>query len=107
MMTKKPVRHEYNNLYSGRIGQIKTIIYSSSQFPPPKRSDPAVQELCEIRWTQDVDIESLPTYTNTLGKVYHRLKYEVEMTCDDGIVDFTVYYQGKRVGAHNVDVQFR
>jgi hypothetical protein len=82
-------------------------IYSSSQLPPPKTWGPAVQTLCEIHWTQDVDIESLPTYTNTLGKVYHKLKYEVEMTCDDGIVDFTIYYQGKRVGAHNVDVQFR
>jgi hypothetical protein len=29
------------------------------------------------------------------------------MTCEDGIVDFTVYFEGKRVGAHNVEVQFR
>ncbi|WZH40085.1 mitochondrial-type heat shock 70 [Fusarium acuminatum] len=107
MMTKKPVRQDYFRLYSGHIGQVKMTIYSSSQLPPPKTWGPAVQTLCEIHWTQDVDIESLPTYTNTLGKVYHKLKYEVEMTCDDGIVDFTIYYQGKRVGAHNVDVQFR
>ncbi|KAM0341281.1 hypothetical protein ACHAPQ_000670 [Fusarium lateritium] len=107
MMTKKPVRHEYYTLYSEHIGQVTENIYSSSQFPPPKTLAPAVQELCEIRWTQDVDIESLPTYTNPLGKVYHQLNFKVEMTCDDGIVDFTVYFKGKRVGAHNVDVQFR
>ncbi|KIL94945.1 hypothetical protein FAVG1_01876 [Fusarium avenaceum] len=107
MMTKKPVRRDYFRLYSGHIGQVKETIYNSSKLPPPKTWGSAVQTLCEIHWTQDVDIESLPTYTNTLGKVYHKLEYEIEMTCDDGIVDFTVYYQGKRVGAHNVDVQFR
>jgi hypothetical protein len=92
MMTKKPVRQDYYRLYSEHIGEVTETIYSCSQFQPPKTLDPTVQELCKISWTQDVDIESLPTYTNPLGKVYHKLEYEVEMTCDDGIVDFTVYY---------------
>lgn len=75
--------------------------------PAPKTLGPAVEKLCEIRWTRGISLESLPTYTNPLGKVYHELNFEIEMTCEGGIVDFTVYYEGKRVGAHNVDVQFR
>ncbi|KLO96325.1 related to hsp70 protein [Fusarium fujikuroi] len=107
MLTKKPVRHNYCQLYSHRIGHVSTTIYICSEFPPPKSSGQAVEKLCEIHWTRNISLESLPTWTNPLGKVYHELRYEVEMTCEDGTVDFTLYHEGKRVGAHNVDVQFR
>jgi len=107
MLTKKPVRHHYSKLYSQHIGDVSSTIYICSEFPPPKSSGQAVEKLCQIRWTRNISLESLPTYTNSLGKVYHKLNFDIEMTCEDGIVDFTVYYEGKRVGAHNVDVQFR
>ncbi|KAM0246728.1 hypothetical protein ACHAP5_004499 [Fusarium lateritium] len=106
MLTKGPVRAKYQKLYSDHIGQVTSTIYSCSDFPPPKVRGPTVKELCEIRWTRDIELESLPTYTNPLGKIYHELDYEVEMTCEDGIVEFTVYYEGKRVGARHVDVQY-
>ncbi|KAF5638257.1 mitochondrial-type heat shock 70 [Fusarium tjaetaba] len=107
MLTKKPVRHNYYRLFSERISHVSETIYICSEPTPPETSGPAVNELCEIRWTRNINLESLPTYTNSLGKVYHRLSFDIEMTCEDGTVDFTVYYEGKRVGAHNVDVQFR
>ncbi|KAF4335274.1 mitochondrial-type heat shock 70 [Fusarium beomiforme] len=94
-------------LREGEDMYVSETIYSCSEFPPPKTSGPAVEELCEIHWTRNISLESLPTYTNSLGKVYHRLIYEIEMTCVDGIVDFTVYYKGKRVGAHNAEVDFK
>ncbi|KAL9574715.1 hypothetical protein ACKAV7_001127 [Fusarium commune] len=75
--------------------------------PPPETSGPAVEELCKIHWTRNINLESLSTYTNPLGKVYHELNYGIEMTCEGEIVDFTVHYKDKRVGGHNVDVQFR
>ncbi|KAF4951137.1 hypothetical protein FGADI_7752 [Fusarium gaditjirri] len=107
ILTKKPIRQTYYRLYSERIDHVSETIYICSEFLPPETSGPAVNELCEIRWTRNINLESLPTYTNALGKVYHTLTYDIEMTCEDGTVDFTVYYKGKRVGAHNVDVQFR
>ncbi|KAF5561106.1 mitochondrial-type heat shock 70 [Fusarium napiforme] len=107
MLTKKPVRHGYHRLYSQRIGHVSTPIYICSEFPPPKSFGQTVEKLCEIHWTRNISLESLPTWTNPLGKVYHELRYEVEMTCEDGTVDFTLYHEGKRIGAHNVDVQFR
>ncbi|RFN42067.1 hypothetical protein FIE12Z_12891, partial [Fusarium flagelliforme] len=107
MLTQQPVRRTYNRLYSGHIGKVRQTIYSCSEFPPPETLGSTVQKLCEIEWTRDINLESLPTYTSPLGKVFHQLDYEIEMTCEDGIVDFTVYFKGKRVGAHNVEVQFR
>ena len=107
MLTQQPVRESYHRLYSERIGEISEVIYTCSKFPPPDAYQSSVKELCEIEWTRDINLESLPTYTNPLGKVFHQLDYDVEMTCEGGIVDFTVYFEGKRVGAHNVDVQFR
>ncbi|KAF5964939.1 hsp70 family chaperone [Fusarium coicis] len=107
MLTKKPVRHNYYRLFSERIGHVSQTIYICSALTPPETSGPAVNELCEVRWTRNINLESLPTYTNSLGKVYHKLSFDIEMTCEDGTVDFTVYYEGKRVGAHNVNVQFR
>ncbi|CVK95020.1 related to hsp70 protein [Fusarium proliferatum] len=107
LLTKKPVRQSYTRLFSEPTGIISETIYGCSMSPAPKTLGPAVEKLCEIRWTRGISLESLPTYTNPLGKVYHELNFEIEMTCEGGIVDFTVYYEGKRVGAHNVDVQFR
>ncbi|KAF4966773.1 hypothetical protein FSARC_5590 [Fusarium sarcochroum] len=106
MSTKEPVLENYSMLFSEPIGQISETIYSCSTFPPPATMDPTVRELCKIHWTREPSLEALPTYTNPLGKVYHRLDYKVEMTCEDGTVDFTIYFEGKHVGARNVEVEF-
>ncbi|KAH7006186.1 hypothetical protein EDB82DRAFT_472866 [Fusarium venenatum] len=106
MLTKDPVRHKFMRLCSGHIDCVQQAIFACSEFPPPNIWKPTVQQLCVIQWTRDINIDSLPTYANSLGKVFHKLNYEIEMTCEDGTVEFTVYFEGKRVGAHNVDVQF-
>ena len=106
MLTKKRIRRSYHKLYCGHVGQVYQDIYTCSEFPPPKTHEATVKKLCTIQWTREITLESLPTYTNPLGKVFHELDLEIEMTCEDGIVDFTVYFEGKRVGAHNVEVQF-
>ncbi|KAM0564412.1 hypothetical protein ACHAPJ_000625 [Fusarium lateritium] len=106
MSTKEPVRKTYTRYFSDKIGQISDTIYSCSTFPPPKTLDSTVKELCEIRFTRELSLEALPTYTNPLGKVYHQLDYDIEMTCEGGIVDFTVYFEGKHIGACNIEVEF-
>ncbi|KAF4975290.1 hypothetical protein FZEAL_7903 [Fusarium zealandicum] len=106
MITKSPVQKEYTMLFSHPPAEIANDIYCSSTFPPPLRGDDTVQRLCQIKWNRNVSFESLPTYTNPIGKVFHRLNHAVEMTCEDGTADFTVYYNGARVGARNVEVDF-
>jgi hypothetical protein len=46
------------------------------------------------------------TYTNCLGKVYHVLDFEVEMSCTGGSLDFAVYHDGKRQGSKHVVVDY-
>ncbi|KAI8691181.1 hypothetical protein NCS56_00109900 [Fusarium sp. Ph1] len=104
--TKQPVRHNFWKLYSKPLGDISDSINSSLASPAPSRRDYTVERLCTIKWNKHVGLESLPTYTNAIGKVYHVLQYTVEMTCEDGTVDFAVYHDGKRVGAQNVEVEF-
>ncbi|KAJ3530223.1 hypothetical protein NM208_g9420 [Fusarium decemcellulare] len=88
------------------IGRVSNTIYSSFTFPPPSRFDYSVSPMCEVKWSQHINFESLPTWTNPIGKVFHKLQHDIEMTCEDGIVDFTVYHDGARVGGHNVEVEF-
>ncbi|KAG5663942.1 hypothetical protein KAF25_006527, partial [Fusarium avenaceum] len=114
MSTKKPVREEYYRLFDedededdDGIAQVSDTIYHCSAFPPPKAMGPTVEKLCEISWAQDVDLESLPTWTNPRGKVFRQLNYEIEMSCDDGIVGFSVYFEGNRVGSRHIEVNFK
>jgi uncharacterized protein YlaN (UPF0358 family) len=83
-----------------------TTIYSCATSPPTKRKDASVQKLCNIQWDTDIDIPSLPTYTNPLGKVFYELSFEVEMTCMAGSLDFAVYHDGKRQGSRHVVVDY-
>lgn len=62
--------------------------------------------MCRIKWSQKVNVKSVPTHTNPIGRVYRRLDFDVEMTCEDGTVDFTIYRKGKRVATQNVEVDF-
>lgn len=57
-------------------------------------------------WNRQVGLKSLPQWTNLDGKVFRKLKYEIEMTCEDGIVDFNVLFEGETIGGCNVDVQY-
>ncbi|KAL2685559.1 hypothetical protein Neosp_006659 [[Neocosmospora] mangrovei] len=103
---KCPVRETWHRLYSGHVGQVTITIYYTSSFPPPPRMDGTVRKLCEVTWNQDINPESLPKWANKIGKVYHQLNYNVDMVCEDGDVDFTVYHNGNRVGGQCVQVEF-
>jgi hypothetical protein len=74
--------------------------------PPPQRWHVSVEKLCEIRWDTDIDITTLPTFTNEIGKVFYELNFEVEMTCVAGSLDFAVYHKGKRQGSKHVVVDY-
>ncbi|EWG37123.1 hypothetical protein FVEG_00874 [Fusarium verticillioides 7600] len=106
--TKRPIRSSYTRLFPDddeHTGPIVQEIFSCSTTPPRARG-PTVGKLCEIHWTREVKLETLPTWTNSVGKVYRELEFEIKMTCDDGTVDFAVYFEGQRVGARNIEVKF-
>lgn len=106
MNDKKSVTHDYFQLLDEPISSVTEEIWFSPTSPPPSTKDPTVHRLCEIVWNKIVPFESLPTWTNSIGKVYRILNYNIEMACEDGTVEFIVNYEGKRVGGHHVEVEF-
>ncbi len=82
------------------------IVYTCAALYPPKEWDATMKQLCKITWEADIDISTLPTWTNRLGKVFHKLRCEVEMTCTGGSVDFAIYHDGKRQGSKNAGVDY-
>jgi hypothetical protein len=86
--------------------RLTETIYTSTSDTPPQRWDANMRVLCTIAWDTEVDISSLPIFTNRLGKLFHKLEFEVEMTCMGGALDFAVYHDGKRQGSKNVVVDY-
>lgn len=104
--TQSPVQHGFYELLDKPVPKMTCDLYFSAALPPPSRKDHTVQKLCTITWAQTIDIEMLPTWTNPIGKVYSELEYDLEMTCEQGTVDFAIYFRGNRVGGRNVQVDF-
>ncbi|KAI8286182.1 hypothetical protein K4K56_008952 [Colletotrichum sp. SAR 10_98] len=105
--TAKPVVNEYFRLFDSPPEKIEENIYSTGSWPVPTALNETVKELCTISWTKEIDIYSLPRWTNPLGKVFSKLEFSIEMTCSGGTVDFSVIHDGKQVGTKNVQVVFK
>lgn len=107
--TRDPLRVSVSRLYT--VGEETNIrcretIYTSPAFLPAKTSNASVKWMCYLQWDTEIDACSLPTYTNSLGKVFYDLEFDVEMTCIAGSVDFAVYHKGKRQGSKHVAVDY-
>lgn len=109
METKDPVRYFYRRHFklTDSIENIDLDIQFSNIDPPPSRLDTFASILCTIKWNKPLEVASLPTWTNSLGKVYYVLDFEVVMTCDEGVADFTIYHENQRVGNEDIAVQFQ
>ncbi|QPC75339.1 hypothetical protein HYE68_006091 [Fusarium pseudograminearum] len=104
---KRSVHHNYLRLLEGDVFDVSEEIYCSTTFPPPSRYDcNKVRSLCNISWNRNVYIKSLPKFTNDCGESFSELSYKIEMDCKDGIINFAVYFRGRKVAGREVDVQF-
>lgn len=79
----------------------------STVSPASTRCDNTVTKLCDFTWDTNIDFINLPVFKNSLGKVYTRVEFDIEMTCSGGSIDFAVYHDGKRVASRNVSVEFQ
>nr|XP_036578921.1 uncharacterized protein CTRU02_11175 [Colletotrichum truncatum]KAF6786304.1 hypothetical protein CTRU02_11175 [Colletotrichum truncatum] len=102
----KSVRHSYQRLFEKPPERIAEAIHYSESSAAPNRKDSTVKKLCTITWNSKIDFEALPTFTNPIGKIYHRLEFEIEMVSDGCSLEFTVYHDGKRVAAKNICADF-
>ncbi|OHE92391.1 hypothetical protein CORC01_12318 [Colletotrichum orchidophilum] len=105
--TADPVSKSYYRLWESVPSEVSDTIYSSAVWPPPKRLNDSVNELCTIAWRKKIKFSSLPRFTNPMGKVFAKITYDMEMTCSGRSVDFTVIHDGKQVAAKNVEVVFK
>ncbi|KAF4966771.1 hypothetical protein FSARC_5588 [Fusarium sarcochroum] len=107
---RRSIRHDYMRLYPEDAidaGYIAETIYCATTSPPSsRREDTTVERLCQIEWTRNIATEMLPTYINSIGQVFRELTFQIQMDCDDGMVNFSVYHNGMEVGAQNVEVSF-
>ncbi|KAM0365519.1 hypothetical protein HYE67_008802 [Fusarium culmorum] len=105
---KRSVHHDYYRLVEDATVTTSNQIYCSTTFPPPRRYDNAarIRSLCNISWDQQVDTKSLPRFTNANNRSFPKLSYRIKMDCEDGVVNFTVSFNGQKVGGREVDVQF-
>jgi hypothetical protein len=102
------VHHDYYRLLEGAVVEMSEDIYCTTTFPPPRRYDGTnkIRSLCNISWNKKIDTNSLPKFTNGDRESFPKLSYRIKMDCEDGIVNFAVYFKGQRVGGREVDVQF-
>jgi len=83
-------------------------IFCTTEFPPPPvyRALGSIRLLCTIDWNKQINTNTLPRFTNRNGESFPRLEQRVQMDCEDGTVNFALYYKNERVGNHDVEVQF-
>ncbi|KAI1065452.1 hypothetical protein LB507_000129 [Fusarium sp. FIESC RH6] len=105
---KRSVHYDYCRLLSVPTCVFEKTIHYSTDFPPPSRLDGSdnVQALCKIVGNNTIHADTLPEYTNHLGKSFPKFEYRIKMDCEDGTVNFALYYKGERIGDHDVEVQF-
>ncbi|OBS27025.1 hypothetical protein FPOA_00966 [Fusarium poae] len=105
---KRSVRQDYFRLTDGTMVQMSEGVFCSTTFPPPKRYDGTskIRSLCNISWNRKIDTKSLPNFINNDGESFPRLSYWITMDCEDGAINFSVFFNGQKVGGQEVDVQF-
>ncbi|KAK1713751.1 uncharacterized protein BDZ83DRAFT_756722 [Colletotrichum acutatum] len=102
----EPIRKDFYQLFETAPETISQTLCISTAWPPQVEYSEAVKILCAIAWNKELDFESMPRYTNPIGKVFHKLEFDIDMKCAGASIDFTVFHDGKSVGSKNVAVVF-
>ncbi|KAJ3961879.1 hypothetical protein N0V92_001443 [Colletotrichum tropicale] len=102
----KPVYHDFYRRYETAPDKIVENLQYNVSTIAPKRADSSTQTLCSVTWNKKINFESLPTFTNSLGKVYYDLKFRISMVSDGASLDFSITHNGNQVAAKNVVVEY-
>jgi hypothetical protein len=65
---------------------------------PPSRMTKGVERSCRLRTDKPIDISNIQITIGADGKEYKDVHHEVEMKVIGAAVEFTIIYNGKRVG---------
>ncbi|KAK3390828.1 hypothetical protein B0H63DRAFT_539285 [Podospora didyma] len=103
---KSQLKFPFYRLYDTESKTVEGKFYQSSASPPPDTYNHTVHKLCEVTWSKLPEMSTIPTWTNSLGKVFYKLKYKIGMECSGASVHIAIYYQGHRQGSKNVTVDY-
>ncbi|KAF2193120.1 actin-like ATPase domain-containing protein [Zopfia rhizophila CBS 207.26] len=108
---KKPVLLRWHcNILSSHVRPsspynfMNAILSCNDETPPPRFNENTVKTSCTIQSL--LDISGLPDLKGRDGLDYKRVNYDIEMTVIGTALEFSLIYEGKRIGKQNVDVEF-
>lgn len=108
----KPKKEKFSSYYSTKqdfeSAQQLTIFQCEDDDPPSRRTESAkVKELCNINYNFSIPYDSLENFTGASGKKLKRLVLEIEMMPSGASNEFSIIYQGNKLGSQNVHVDFQ
>jgi hypothetical protein len=110
---KDPVRHEFYETYTSQqdlddVRRLNVDIYECGNDAPPSRKTASVHLLCDITiMLGDVKYDMLENYSGQNGRLLKRWRYDVVMVPSGASTEFAVYHEDRKVGSHNVAVEFQ
>ncbi|KAL6788339.1 hypothetical protein J3E68DRAFT_444939 [Trichoderma sp. SZMC 28012] len=102
----KPVVKGFFREFRKPFKTIKTVFIYSTVSTPPARCDETVKRLCDIRWSSVPDFDSLPTWTNPVGRVFRRMSYDVKMTSNGVTLDFEIIYNNQVMASKKIGIDY-
>ncbi|KEZ45567.1 hypothetical protein SAPIO_CDS1903 [Scedosporium apiospermum] len=105
---QEPVRHSYYRTYQEDFGGIFSVdVHQCEDELAPDRATKTVKHLCTIDCALDTPFSSLPNLKSSSGRVCKKLDFEIEAIPSGASVEFSVYVNGKRLGAQEAEIKFQ
>ncbi|KAI0532864.1 hypothetical protein GGR58DRAFT_148013 [Xylaria digitata] len=86
-------------------GSITVEIQSCDEKVPPSRKNDLIKTEYSIKCDVGIPFSQLPDWVNPEGKKLKRLHYDIEMVPSGAALEFSVYFDGRKMGASNVAVK--
>lgn len=102
------MRHSYYRTYQEDFGGIFSVdVHQCEDELAPDRATKTVKHLCTIDCALDTPFSSLPNLKSSSGRVCKKLDFEIEAIPSGASVEFSVYVNGKRLGAQEAEIKFQ
>ncbi|KAI0139600.1 actin-like ATPase domain-containing protein [Hypoxylon sp. NC0597] len=108
----QPVQHAYYRLFRSEdhfeeaANRFEYEIRQCDDDVPPSRFNDRIKNLCTITLELDVPYESLEDFISAEGKMMKKFNFVVEMVPSGASIDFSILYQGIKLGSQNAKIEF-
>ncbi|KAM3436279.1 hypothetical protein MY4824_004430 [Beauveria thailandica] len=81
------------------------LYFCNSDVLPSWKAD-CVKRLCSIKWNKSVDLRKLEAKFNSVGQIYYKLSYKIQVIVNGPELRIEVYHDRKKVAAGEVTVEW-